>query len=196
MAISNEVSNKPTPYIAETGWPTASMTPENATLGAAVAGVSELQTFLNTYPCQANANSSYCTCLASRFRSANDSCPVPRTRRLLLRAGELGAVISFALRAGGRSTCRKPGFRVEPTRVSPCFSSRSTHCCPVPRSLTSLGRSSSAVSSRCVSSVSVPRKDTADETSLAQYWGLFDSNRKLKDITFPTCSVDSGHISG
>lgn len=61
VAISNQVSNKPTPYIAETGWPTASMTPENATLGGAVAGVSELQTFLNTYPCQANANSSYCT---------------------------------------------------------------------------------------------------------------------------------------
>lgn len=34
------------------------MTPENATLGGAVAGVSELQTFLDTYPCQANANES------------------------------------------------------------------------------------------------------------------------------------------
>lgn len=34
------------------------MTAENATLGGAVAGVSELQTFLNTYPCQANANNS------------------------------------------------------------------------------------------------------------------------------------------
>ncbi|KWU44761.1 glycoside hydrolase, partial [Rhodotorula sp. JG-1b] len=59
VAISEAVSNKPVPYVAETGWPTASMTPENATLGGAVAGVSELQTFLDTYPCQANANESY-----------------------------------------------------------------------------------------------------------------------------------------
>ncbi|GAA5878787.1 hypothetical protein JCM1840_007246 [Sporobolomyces johnsonii] len=48
-----------TSYIAETGWPTASMTPENATLGAAVCGVPELQTFIDTFPCQANANNSY-----------------------------------------------------------------------------------------------------------------------------------------
>ncbi|CEQ41231.1 SPOSA6832_02916 [Sporobolomyces salmonicolor] len=48
-----------TSYIAETGWPTASMTPENATLGAAVSGVPELQTFIDTYPCQANANNSH-----------------------------------------------------------------------------------------------------------------------------------------
>lgn len=53
------IQNKPTAYIAETGWPTASMTPENATYEGAVAGVSELQTFLNTYPCQANQNGSY-----------------------------------------------------------------------------------------------------------------------------------------
>jgi len=35
------------------------MTPLNATLGAAVAGIPELQTFLDTYPCQANTNGSY-----------------------------------------------------------------------------------------------------------------------------------------
>lgn len=49
----------------QTGWPTASMTPENATLGGAVAGVSELQTFLDTYPCQANANESCESSLSS-----------------------------------------------------------------------------------------------------------------------------------
>ncbi|BGP01034.1 Glycoside hydrolase family 17 protein [Rhodotorula toruloides] len=107
VAISNQVSNKPTPYIAETGWPTASMTPENATLGGAVAGVSELQTFLNTYPCQANANSSYY-------------------------------------------------FYFEP--------------------------------------FDEPWKEQFG--GVEPYWGLFDSNRKLKDITFPTCSIDSGHASG
>ena len=29
-----------------------------------------------------------------------------------------------------------------------------------------------------------------------QYWGLFNSDRTLKDITFPTCAVDSGSASG
>lgn len=43
------------------------MTPENATLGGAVAGVSELQTFLDTYPCQANANESCKSSLSSRL---------------------------------------------------------------------------------------------------------------------------------
>lgn len=32
------------------------MTPANATLGGAVAGVSELQKYIDTYPCQANKN--------------------------------------------------------------------------------------------------------------------------------------------
>ncbi|CAD6569935.1 MAG: hypothetical protein CYPHOPRED_003661 [Cyphobasidiales sp. Tagirdzhanova-0007] len=50
------VAGNAIPYIAETGWPTESMTKENATLGAAVAGVSELQTFLDTFVCQANVN--------------------------------------------------------------------------------------------------------------------------------------------
>ncbi|GAA5991014.1 hypothetical protein JCM10908_006499 [Rhodotorula pacifica] len=107
VAISEAVTNKPTPYVAETGWPTASMTPANATLGAAVAGVSELQTFLNTYPCQANANNSYYF-----FFEPFDE--------------------PWKVQFGG----------VEP------------------------------------------------------YWGLFNSDRTLKDITFPTCEVDSGHASG
>ncbi|BGP49521.1 hypothetical protein JCM10450v2_005413 [Rhodotorula kratochvilovae] len=91
--LAEAAANKPTAYIAETGWPTQSMTPENATYGAAVAGVSELQTFLDTYPCQANQNQSYY-------------------------------------------------FYFEP------------------------------------------------------YWGLFDSNKVLKDITFPDCAVDSNTASG
>ncbi|GAA5898552.1 hypothetical protein JCM6882_007813, partial [Rhodosporidiobolus microsporus] len=59
VVISDAAPNQPTTYIAETGWPTDAMLPENMTLGAAVAGVSELQTFLDTYPCQANKNESY-----------------------------------------------------------------------------------------------------------------------------------------
>jgi hypothetical protein len=31
---------------------------------------------------------------------------------------------------------------------------------------------------------------------LRQYWGLFNSDRTLKDITFPTCAVDSSQASG
>lgn len=34
------------------------MTPEDATYEGAVAGISQLQTFLDTYPCQANKNGS------------------------------------------------------------------------------------------------------------------------------------------
>jgi glucan 1,3-beta-glucosidase len=76
-------TNTPSTYIAETGWPTASMTPANATFEGAVAGDSELQVFLecvhpfspfiggggeahaesdqhccatSTFVCQANAN--------------------------------------------------------------------------------------------------------------------------------------------
>ncbi|GAA5994614.1 hypothetical protein JCM5350_003964 [Sporobolomyces pararoseus] len=103
VSVSEAVSNKPTAYIAETGWPTASMTPENATFEGAVAGVSQLQTFLNTYPCQANSNGSYY-------------------------------------------------FYFEPWKEQ-------------------FG-------------------------GVEPYWGLFDHNRKLKDITFPDCAVDSTKASG
>lgn len=49
-------TNKPTLYIAETGWPTDANTTSQMTYQAAVAGVPELETFLSTYICQANAN--------------------------------------------------------------------------------------------------------------------------------------------
>ncbi|KAM0747073.1 glycoside hydrolase [Meredithblackwellia eburnea MCA 4105] len=52
----NRAANSPTCYIAETGWPTASLTPANLTIGGATAGVAQLQTFLDTFVCQANAN--------------------------------------------------------------------------------------------------------------------------------------------
>ncbi|GAA5972063.1 hypothetical protein JCM11641_002479 [Rhodosporidiobolus odoratus] len=107
VSVSEKVANNPVPYIAETGWPTQSMTPENATLGGAVAGVSQLQTFLDTYPCQANKNQSY----YFYFEPFDEP---------------------WKERYGG----------VEP------------------------------------------------------YWGLFDSNKILKDITFPDCEVDSTTASG
>ncbi|GAA5846379.1 hypothetical protein JCM9279_001352 [Rhodotorula babjevae] len=107
VVLAEAAPNKPTAYIAETGWPTRSMTPDNATLGAAVAGVSELQTFLDTYPCQANANQSY----YFYFEPFDEP---------------------WKERYGG----------VEP------------------------------------------------------YWGLFDSNKVLKDVTIPDCPIDSTHSSG
>ncbi|BGP56518.1 hypothetical protein JCM8202_004586 [Rhodotorula sphaerocarpa] len=107
VAVADAVSNKPTPYIAETGWPTASMTPADATNGGAVAGVSELQKYIDTYPCQANKNGTY----YFYFEPFDEPWKV-----------EFGGV--------------------EP------------------------------------------------------YWGLFNSDRTLKDITFPTCEVDSFHASG
>lgn len=49
-------TNKPQIYIAETGWPTGANETQFATYQAAVAGVPELNTFLDTYICQANQN--------------------------------------------------------------------------------------------------------------------------------------------
>lgn len=46
--------NKPTMYIAETGWPSASSDISNANNGASDASVANLQTFLDTFVCQAN----------------------------------------------------------------------------------------------------------------------------------------------
>jgi len=52
------VPNKPTMYIAETGWPTASSDIANANNGpsGSPADLAGLQTFLDTFVCQANAN--------------------------------------------------------------------------------------------------------------------------------------------
>ncbi|KAI5475540.1 glycoside hydrolase family 17 protein [Pseudohyphozyma bogoriensis] len=49
-------TNKPDTFIAETGWPSGAMAGSNGTDGASVAGVSELQTYLDTFVCQANVN--------------------------------------------------------------------------------------------------------------------------------------------
>lgn len=46
----------PEVFIAEVGWPTGANDTASATLQAAVAGTTELQTFLDTYICQANTN--------------------------------------------------------------------------------------------------------------------------------------------
>lgn len=48
--------NKPKMYIAETGWPTKSSDLGNANNGAADASIAGLQTFLDTFVCQANKN--------------------------------------------------------------------------------------------------------------------------------------------
>jgi len=48
--------NKPKMYIAETGWPTKSSDAGNARNGPGTASESGLQTFLNTFVCQANTN--------------------------------------------------------------------------------------------------------------------------------------------
>ncbi|KAM0791717.1 hypothetical protein ACM66B_003986 [Microbotryomycetes sp. NB124-2] len=58
VPLAQAAPNKPTVYIAETGWPSDSMTEADRTYQGAVAGVPQLQTFLDTYVCAANANGS------------------------------------------------------------------------------------------------------------------------------------------
>jgi exo-beta-1,3-glucanase (GH17 family) len=53
---ANQLSNKPKMYIAETGWPTKSSDAGNANNGASPASEAGLQTFLDTFVCQANQN--------------------------------------------------------------------------------------------------------------------------------------------
>ncbi|KAF5342436.1 hypothetical protein D9611_001488 [Ephemerocybe angulata] len=54
--VANKLSNKPQMYIAETGWPTQSSDAGNANNGASPASVAGLQTFMDTFVCQANTN--------------------------------------------------------------------------------------------------------------------------------------------
>ncbi|KAJ7168452.1 glycoside hydrolase family 17 protein [Mycena filopes] len=56
LAAAAALSNAPQMYIAETGWPTNSSTSDAASNGAAVASEANLQIFLDTFVCQANAN--------------------------------------------------------------------------------------------------------------------------------------------
>lgn len=51
-----DATNDPKIYIAETGWPTNANESSMLTYEGAVAGVPELQTFLDNYICQANTN--------------------------------------------------------------------------------------------------------------------------------------------
>ncbi|CAE6332958.1 unnamed protein product, partial [Rhizoctonia solani] len=55
IAQANAVSNKPTMYIAETGWPTKSSSAVQNN-GAADASVPNLQVFLDTFVCASNTN--------------------------------------------------------------------------------------------------------------------------------------------
>lgn len=57
--VAAAAPNNPDVYIDETGWPSNSLTAENMTYEAATAGVPELQTFLDTYPCVANTNGTH-----------------------------------------------------------------------------------------------------------------------------------------
>jgi len=57
VAQSQATTKKPVMSIAETGWPTASDDAGNANNGVSPASVPDLQTFLDTFVCQANANS-------------------------------------------------------------------------------------------------------------------------------------------
>jgi len=50
------LSNTPTMYIAETGWPSNSSDASNANNGASAASIPNLQQFLNNYVCQATKN--------------------------------------------------------------------------------------------------------------------------------------------
>lgn len=53
---ASQLSNSPKMYIAETGWPTESSDAGNANNGASPASEAGLQTFLDTFVCQANTN--------------------------------------------------------------------------------------------------------------------------------------------
>ena len=56
VAVTELAPNRPPTYVAETGWPSDSMTEPERTDEAAVAGIPQLQMFLDTYPCTANTN--------------------------------------------------------------------------------------------------------------------------------------------
>ncbi|KAJ7017405.1 glycoside hydrolase family 17 protein [Mycena alexandri] len=56
LAAAAALSNAPQMYIAETGWPTNSSTAAASSNGAAAASEANLQIFLDTFVCQANAN--------------------------------------------------------------------------------------------------------------------------------------------
>ncbi|KAJ7904780.1 glycoside hydrolase [Mycena olivaceomarginata] len=56
VAAANALSNKPTMYIAETGWPTKSSSAAAESDGVSDASVANLQIYLDTFVCQANTN--------------------------------------------------------------------------------------------------------------------------------------------
>jgi len=56
VALAQATTNKPVMSIAETGWPTASDNAGNESNGPSLATEANLQTFLDTFICQANAN--------------------------------------------------------------------------------------------------------------------------------------------
>ncbi|KAJ7167457.1 glycoside hydrolase [Mycena filopes] len=56
VAAAAALSNKPTMYIAETGWPTKSSSAAAASDGPSDASVANLQIFIDTFVCQANQN--------------------------------------------------------------------------------------------------------------------------------------------
>ncbi|KAI0787490.1 glycoside hydrolase [Fomes fomentarius] len=56
LDVANALPNKPTMFIAETGWPTASKDAGNESNGPSTATEPNLQVFLDTFVCQANAN--------------------------------------------------------------------------------------------------------------------------------------------
>ena len=56
IAQAAQVSNKPSMYIAETGWPTKSSNVSTETNGASAASVANLQIFMDTFVCASNTN--------------------------------------------------------------------------------------------------------------------------------------------
>ncbi|EMD33983.1 glycoside hydrolase family 17 protein [Gelatoporia subvermispora B] len=56
VAVANALPNAPKMYIAETGWPTNSSDAGNESNGPSTASEPNLQTFLDTFVCQANQN--------------------------------------------------------------------------------------------------------------------------------------------
>ena len=55
--MANSLENKPQMYIAETGWPTYSTTPEGASYGVSAPSESNLQIYIDNFVCTANTQS-------------------------------------------------------------------------------------------------------------------------------------------
>lgn len=121
------------------------------TFQGAVAGVPELQTFLDTYVCQANANQSACEGVPTLLRGAGSCIDADSLRSLSAQISTLSQRTSH-----GRGSVSISRLQLR------------SHL------LLQLGELIILVHRSPVGGVE-------------PYWGLFDEDRNLKDVTIPDC---------